>query len=183
MNNSQTPAKDNSVIIQEVMANAHRYNQWIYSQFENTVGRRILDVGCSIGNITQKYIDRDKIVAFEVVEESVETVRKRFADQTHFCVHHIGIESPKALEFAEGDSGWNSFSQNYFGCLIDLCASKVFWACGNRIFAYRFGVGYFSTPILFSGTSFGRVDDLPPVDRGVFGSWRAERPAYWPNLK
>ena len=92
-----TQNKDPSVIIQEVMAQATRYNDWIYSQFEPTIGRRILDIGCSIGNITEKYVDRDRTVGLEVVEESVQIVRSRFNHCPQFQVHHIGIDDPQVL--------------------------------------------------------------------------------------
>ena len=95
--------KDNSIIIQEVMANAERYNDWIYSHFAATVGNRILDVGCSIGNLTQKYVDRECVVAFEVVPASVEYIRDRFKDKSQFSVHQLGIEDPRVQTIAPHD--------------------------------------------------------------------------------
>lgn len=104
MNECRKPAEeDDSIIIQEVMAKALRYNQWIYTQFEKTIGKRILDVGCSIGNLTEKYIDQDKVIAFEVVEESANIIRERFQYKPQFTVYLMSIEDPRVLTVTEAD--------------------------------------------------------------------------------
>lgn len=86
--------------IQSRLANAENYNRWIYSQIAPYLGRRILDVGCAIGNITQYYIDRDLIVGLDVVPEELAVARERFEGK-NFEAHHLDVSSEKLLDFRD----------------------------------------------------------------------------------
>jgi SAM-dependent methyltransferase len=87
--------------IQTMLAqNARNYNEWIYSQIAPYVGRRILDVGCAIGNITQFYVDRELVVGVDVVPDELEVARERFADK-HFEAHHMDVSSDQLLRFRD----------------------------------------------------------------------------------
>jgi 2-polyprenyl-3-methyl-5-hydroxy-6-metoxy-1,4-benzoquinol methylase len=80
--------------------NAANYNRWIYEQIAPYIGQRILDIGCAIGNITQFYLDRDRIIGLDVVDESLEVIRARFADYPNFEAHHVDITTPELQRFA-----------------------------------------------------------------------------------
>lgn len=82
--------------------NAVHYNEWIYSQIAPYLGRRILDVGCSIGNITQFYVDRDLVVGLDVVPEQLDKIRQRFVDK-NFEAHHMDVSSERLLDFRDRD--------------------------------------------------------------------------------
>ena len=86
--------------IQSRLASAENYNRWIYSQIAPYVGRRILDVGCAIGNITQFYVDRDLVVGLDVVPEELAVARERFAGQ-NFEAHHLDVSSHLLLQFRD----------------------------------------------------------------------------------
>ncbi len=88
--------------IQSRLANATNYNEWIYSEIEPYLGRRILDVGCAIGNITQYYIDRDLVVGVDVIPEELAVVRERFAGK-NFEAHHMDVSSEALLRFRDRD--------------------------------------------------------------------------------
>jgi 2-polyprenyl-3-methyl-5-hydroxy-6-metoxy-1,4-benzoquinol methylase len=78
--------------------NADNYNRWIYEQIGPHLGRRILDVGCSIGNITQFYLDRDLVIGMDVVAEGLDLARARFRAKP-FEAYHLDIASPDVLRF------------------------------------------------------------------------------------
>jgi SAM-dependent methyltransferase len=86
--------------IQSRLANAENYNRWIYDQIAPYVGRRILDVGCAIGNITQYYVDRDLVIGLDVVPEELAVARERFAGK-NFEAHHLDVSSELLLQFRD----------------------------------------------------------------------------------
>ena len=86
--------------IQSRLASADRYNEWIYSQIAPYLGKRILDVGCAIGNITQFYIDREIVVGLDVIPEELAVARERFAGKS-FEAHHLDVSSPLLLQFRD----------------------------------------------------------------------------------
>src|SRR5438309_7198851 len=44
------------------MAAAPRYNRWMYERLRPWVGRRVLEIGAGIGNMSAFLIDRDRVV-------------------------------------------------------------------------------------------------------------------------
>ena len=48
---------ESSLQIQRRLEGAQRYNRWIYEAIREDLGRRILDIGCSIGNITKLFLE------------------------------------------------------------------------------------------------------------------------------
>ena len=84
--------------IQERLSEAKNYNRWIAGQFMPYAGRRILDVGAAIGNITTFFRDRDVIVTVDVVREFVEEIERRFADHPNFRAVAVDIADPRVLE-------------------------------------------------------------------------------------
>jgi len=86
--------------IQNRLSTAEHYNRWIFEQIAPFVGRRILDVGCAIGNITKYYVDRDEVIGLDVVSEELEVARERFAGK-NFEAHHMDVSSPDLLQFRD----------------------------------------------------------------------------------
>ncbi|MGI8825551.1 MAG: class I SAM-dependent methyltransferase [Chloroflexota bacterium] len=89
-----------SLEIQSRLANAENYNRWIFSQIAPYVGRRILDVGCAIGNITQFYVDREIVVGLDVMEEELAVARRRFAGK-NFEAHLMDVSSDALGQFRD----------------------------------------------------------------------------------
>lgn len=79
---------------------AANYNRWIFSQIEPYLGRRILDVGCAIGNITQFYADRDLVIGVDVVPDELAVARERFGAE-NFEAYHMDVSSEDLLQFRE----------------------------------------------------------------------------------
>ncbi|MFP4520719.1 MAG: class I SAM-dependent methyltransferase [Fibrobacterota bacterium] len=70
-----------SIRIQEIMADAVNYNKWLVSFFEDKFGKRILDAGCSIGNISKAVIasvgnDLEIFHGIDSDKKAVELLRK-----------------------------------------------------------------------------------------------------------
>ncbi|MBI1747339.1 MAG: class I SAM-dependent methyltransferase [Acidobacteria bacterium] len=84
--------------IQRRLANAVNYNNWIYACLEPHIGRHVLEVGCSIGNFTEKLAERaDTLISIDVVEEYIEMITARFGRQPNFRAYHLDICDPAIL--------------------------------------------------------------------------------------
>lgn len=89
-----------SLEIQSRLAHADNYNQWIYSKIGPYLGRRVLDVGCAIGNITQFYVDRELVIGLDINAEELAVARERFNNKA-FEAHLLDVSSDELLSFRE----------------------------------------------------------------------------------
>lgn len=90
--------------IQRRLKEAVHYNNWIYSQFEPFLGRRVLEVGCSIGNFTEKLVERtERMIALDVIPEYTQTATDRFGHFSHFTAYHMDICDPKILTWVKDE--------------------------------------------------------------------------------
>jgi len=55
----------------ETLEGADRYNRWIFERIRAGLGRRVLEIGCGTGTITQFLVDRDLVVGVDVSPEYV----------------------------------------------------------------------------------------------------------------
>ena len=82
----QTTSFDPSRETLRRMASVDRYNRWIYNRIEPHVGRRVLEVGCGLGNMTPFFFGRDLLVSLDLLPASVEHVRQKYGGQPSFLV-------------------------------------------------------------------------------------------------
>lgn len=77
---------------------ADNYNRWVAEQFLPHLGRRVLEVGCGIGNLSQFWVDRDAFLGIETEPECVSKCRERFRDypNVHFIQDYV--EAPRWIE-------------------------------------------------------------------------------------
>jgi SAM-dependent methyltransferase len=68
---------------QEVMDGALNYRDWIFDQVRPHLGRRVLEVGAGRGTLTDCVVDRDAVVALELDEDFVASLRQRFGGLTN----------------------------------------------------------------------------------------------------
>lgn len=87
--------------IQHRLSEVDRYNDWIYEQFRPFVGNRVLDVGCAIGNITKRYMDRDLVIGLDVAQEFIDAMRGRFGHLPNFRAELIDIADPRVTALSE----------------------------------------------------------------------------------
>lgn len=89
--------------IQNRLKAAVNYNQWLWDSFESFVGRRVLEVGCSIGNFTEKLVERcDGVLALDVIPEYAESVRQQFGSRPGFEAFCLNVCDRKFLEVIQG---------------------------------------------------------------------------------
>lgn len=83
-----TAVADHNLTTQELLAEAKNYNHWIFQLINPFLGRRILDIGCSIGNITQYFMDHECVVGIDCDMKSVEQIQRRFLGNPNFQAYH-----------------------------------------------------------------------------------------------
>lgn len=90
----------------ERMGKLSHYNNWIWESIEPYVGRRVLEVGSGIGNMTRILYGRDLIVATDLELPYLHILRNRFARNPTIKVERLDLNSDEclALKHHEFDS-------------------------------------------------------------------------------
>jgi|YNPNPStandDraft_1061719.scaffolds.fasta_scaffold01619_14 SAM-dependent methyltransferase len=86
---------------QQRLAKADAYLYWLFENLAPYIGRRVLDVGCAIGNITQFFLDRERVVGIDVAPEMVAESRRRFAGRENMRFEVYDITDPAVLALRE----------------------------------------------------------------------------------
>jgi glycosyltransferase involved in cell wall biosynthesis/predicted SAM-dependent methyltransferase len=73
------------------MKKLHRYNQWIFLKFRPFLGRRVLEVGSGIGNITKFLLDRELIIATDVEPKYLALLKNTFGKYKKFMIEHLDL--------------------------------------------------------------------------------------------
>ena len=81
------------------MKKLHRYNQWIFSKFHPFLGRRVLEVGSGIGNITKYLLDRDLVIATDVESKYLTILKNTFGHYKKFMIENFDISGPDAERY------------------------------------------------------------------------------------
>ncbi len=84
------------------MAQAANYFAWQSRLVLPHVGRRVVEVGCGIGNFTGMLLDRDVVVAIDVEPACVERLRERYAGRAN--LHAFVTEDVRPLARFAPDS-------------------------------------------------------------------------------
>jgi ubiquinone/menaquinone biosynthesis C-methylase UbiE len=83
---------------QERMVHGKQYFAWQSRMAEAHLGRKILEVGCGLGNFTQHLIDRDLVVGIDVEPRCVENHRRRFSSYSNLVSLCMDVQTPAFLE-------------------------------------------------------------------------------------
>jgi 2-polyprenyl-3-methyl-5-hydroxy-6-metoxy-1,4-benzoquinol methylase len=75
----------------------NRCDVWLFDEIRPHLGRRVLEVGCGHGNLTQHLLDRDLVVATDFEPSSVEIVRNKFRDY-HNVITYVYDICDKAVQ-------------------------------------------------------------------------------------
>ena len=92
---------DYTVRDQERMKRAQRYFLWQARMATAQIGRRVIEIGCGLGNFTEHLLDRDKVIALDVVEECLEQLRERFPGRPNLESHLLDVQDEKFCELAD----------------------------------------------------------------------------------
>jgi SAM-dependent methyltransferase len=85
----------------ERMAAAPRYNRWMYERLRPWVGRRVLEIGAGIGNMSAFLIDRDRVVLTDTEPYYLDRLRARYANHPHVTVTELRLPAAGARLAAE----------------------------------------------------------------------------------
>src|SRR6058998_3629352 len=73
----------------ERMAAAPRYNRWMFDRLRPWIGRRVLEIGAGIGNLSAFLADRERLVLTDTREEYLNRLRQRFAGHPNIAVARL----------------------------------------------------------------------------------------------
>ena len=78
----------------------NRYDEWLFDEFKPYLGQRILEVGCGLGNLLGHFLERALVVGIETSSESVDHVRRQYANNQNVQAHKYSITDPEVLKLA-----------------------------------------------------------------------------------
>lgn len=85
----------------EVHAGTPRLNRWYYSQFQDHVRGRVLEVGAGIGNLTPLIAaDAASVVATEIEDDHLDLLRENTRSLPHVQVHRFDLEDDAPASIA-----------------------------------------------------------------------------------
>src|SRR5256885_16818305 len=62
----------------ERLAGARNYNRWLTDRLQRWVGRRVLEIGAGLGNMSEFVLDRERVVLSVTDPYSLTRLRERF---------------------------------------------------------------------------------------------------------
>lgn len=74
-----------------------RYDDWLFDEFRPFVGQRVLEIGCGLGNHFEHLLDRELLVGFDVSEQAVKEVRRRYAGRPNVRAECLDITDRAVL--------------------------------------------------------------------------------------
>jgi SAM-dependent methyltransferase len=83
---------------QELMKKASRYFEWQFRLAEAQLGRRVLEIGCGLGNFTRHLLDRDLVLGIDVERECIAQRRATFADCPNLVSMCLDVQDRSFLD-------------------------------------------------------------------------------------
>jgi SAM-dependent methyltransferase len=84
----------------ERMSEARNYFAWLHRVASRELGRRVVEVGCGVGNFTATLLDREAVIAVDNDDDCLARVRDRFMNQTNLQVFSGDVSDGAFLEVA-----------------------------------------------------------------------------------
>jgi SAM-dependent methyltransferase len=84
----------------ERMSRAPNYFAWLHRVVSRELGRRVVEVGCGVGNFTETLLDREMVIAVDNDEDCLARVRDRFANRPNLKVFPGDVSDGAFLEVA-----------------------------------------------------------------------------------
>lgn len=73
----------------ERLADAGRYNRWMFDRLRRWVGGHVLEIGSGIGNLSAFLLDRERLVLTDTRPEYLDRLRARFAGRGNVAVARL----------------------------------------------------------------------------------------------
>ena len=91
-------SSDYTVADQQRMTQAKRYFDWQSDLSKAQLGRRVLEVGCGLGNFTERLLDRELVLGIDIDPQCVRHHQARFAGQPQVRSRVLDALDPAFLE-------------------------------------------------------------------------------------
>jgi SAM-dependent methyltransferase len=79
----------------------NQYDAWLYDEFEPYVGRRIVEIGCGLGNLIHHLVNNELVVGIEPSQKIVNEVSGMFANYDNVLIKQQSITDPEVLALAK----------------------------------------------------------------------------------
>lgn len=99
---------------QERMARAANYFAWQHRLVTAELGRRVIEIGCGIGNFTRLLLDREAVIAIDAEPRCIDRLNQRFPDRSNLHAFPCDIITP---QFAGVSAELQSFRADSCVCL------------------------------------------------------------------
>jgi len=86
---------------QERMKAARRYFAWQARLATRELGRRVIEVGCGVGNFTRHLLDRELVVALDVERDCVAQLQRDLQQPANVTTRVLDIADPAFLQLQE----------------------------------------------------------------------------------
>ena len=80
----------------ERLAEAPKYNAWMFARLAPWVGRRVLEIGSGIGNLSAFMVDRERLVLTDTAADYLDRLRARFAGHPNVGVARLYLPDDDA---------------------------------------------------------------------------------------
>jgi glycosyltransferase involved in cell wall biosynthesis len=91
--------KDSGPDILDALAGAQRFNRWMADTIRPYIGKRVLETGAGIGNLTRVLCPRrERYIAGDIDAEYLARLRARFQHRPHMEVRHCDLANPADFE-------------------------------------------------------------------------------------
>jgi SAM-dependent methyltransferase len=143
-------ARNNAYILAdlEMMAQARNYFAWQRRLIAPHLGRRVLDVGCGVGNLTGRLLDREAVIAVDKDPECIARLTRRHGHRSSLVAVVADATAPEFAALAR------------FGADSCLCANVL-----EHIWDHRKALGAMVEAIAPRGT----VVLLVPAFQALYG--------------
>ncbi len=83
------------------MQKLRKYNDWIFEKIHPFLGKRILEVGAGIGNITQYLLNRELVVATDINKNYLTYLRNLFGHCWNVEIHPLDLNQMDIIAFKQ----------------------------------------------------------------------------------
>ncbi len=95
-----------------------QFDDWLFEEFKPYVGRRVLEIGCGLGNHFEHFLDKERLVGFDLSSDAISRVQEQFASKPNIRVLAASITDPSVLEL-QNERFDTAFSLNVFEHIQD----------------------------------------------------------------
>ncbi|MGD0132216.1 MAG: glycosyltransferase [Bryobacteraceae bacterium] len=101
LSNDIYAAKDKDIL--DAFASAPNFNRWMADTIRPYIGRRVLEIGAGMGNLTRLLLPgRKRYVATDIDREHLERLRNRLANRPHLETAELNAVEPEGQEAFRG---------------------------------------------------------------------------------